>query len=924
MRHRFWLFLAFSVYCGLASPLNATAQLPVTQLNTVFPPGGQQGSEFDVAVVDGTDLDELSGLVFNHPGIQQMLTPDPLTNPKTFRVKIAPEVPAGYYSIRAQGRFGVSNARMFRIDQAPAQTEQALSEQKLTPNNVVYGTIESARQVDTFQVDLPAGASVGLTVDSLALDSPMRPCLEVYSPAGRRVAFSRRVAEQDPRLNVTTAEAGPYSIRVFDQLFQGSKSHVYRLEISDTFVPVEIAPGAGPLDAMPPTLVWHSPGNIESDRQIQPEQLQSMATVLPGFLSPRRSYEALKTVTHPFSPNQSTLAAIAQTPIACVDEQEPNNEFAADRAIALPVHIRGRFQTGNDIDRYAVPIVKGTTISLEVFAERDGSLLDPVVTAEQVVTAADGKQTVKAVKLDEDLKTNLLPQIFDTISDDVSLLWTADTDCLLRITVQNRYSTSQALSQQAYRLVVKQAQPHFRVIALALPHVTGKQTADTPAGCVLRRNGTAQVTVLLHRLEGFSQGVTIKAERTPPGVQIPPVVIPPGQSQAVVVMHADSEAAVGMSELTLLATPRPDDGTAQPVQVGTVVSKGDQIYPAVSRLGHSLVVSVVDDILPVRARPENPPPVAHVCPTQTIAIPVTIERNNGFADKVTLTVTGIDKKSKAQIVNATADGKTTEQTAVLLKLPADSPPGWYSCQVEFATKVSHSRNPEAIERAEARLKRLTEEEQQRKQTIAELQNSLKELEAQIAAATAGPASETTEEKPGEEVDSQNGIADLQAARKQQAAELQRIENRLKEVTAAIKPQQEAIAKLKKTFAPKPIDHAGVLKSFAFQIHEAAVRLKAEPTSVAVEPGGVVKIKASIERKNNFAGPVRLVLVAPPWKPEWTMTPVMLPVGQETADLEITIPADAAKEKQTGYLLRAEFTDKNQPLGVDVPLTIEVR
>src|SRR5947207_86836 len=46
----------------------ALAQLPGTQLTTVFPPGGKQGTSVDVKIT-GVDLDELERLFFSHPGL---------------------------------------------------------------------------------------------------------------------------------------------------------------------------------------------------------------------------------------------------------------------------------------------------------------------------------------------------------------------------------------------------------------------------------------------------------------------------------------------------------------------------------------------------------------------------------------------------------------------------------------------------------------------------------------------------------------------------------------------------------------------------------------------------------------------------------------------------------------------------------------
>ena len=48
---------------------DSRAQLPSTRLSAVFPPGGQVGTTVDVTLTSGLELEEISKLLFNHPGI---------------------------------------------------------------------------------------------------------------------------------------------------------------------------------------------------------------------------------------------------------------------------------------------------------------------------------------------------------------------------------------------------------------------------------------------------------------------------------------------------------------------------------------------------------------------------------------------------------------------------------------------------------------------------------------------------------------------------------------------------------------------------------------------------------------------------------------------------------------------------------------
>jgi len=65
MPRRISSFLFLLILVGQGSLL---AQLPLTRLLTVFPPGGKAGSQFE-AVLTGVDLDEANQLHFSHTGI---------------------------------------------------------------------------------------------------------------------------------------------------------------------------------------------------------------------------------------------------------------------------------------------------------------------------------------------------------------------------------------------------------------------------------------------------------------------------------------------------------------------------------------------------------------------------------------------------------------------------------------------------------------------------------------------------------------------------------------------------------------------------------------------------------------------------------------------------------------------------------------
>src|SRR5215510_4631274 len=106
---------ALILIAALAAPLSSRAQLPLTRLTMLFPPGGQAGTTFEV-VATATDLDETNHLYFSHTNItakQRVSEKTGEPDPNRFLVTIGAQVPPGSYEARVVSRFGASNPRAF-------------------------------------------------------------------------------------------------------------------------------------------------------------------------------------------------------------------------------------------------------------------------------------------------------------------------------------------------------------------------------------------------------------------------------------------------------------------------------------------------------------------------------------------------------------------------------------------------------------------------------------------------------------------------------------------------------------------------------------------------------------------------------------------------------------------------------------------
>ncbi|MBL4883708.1 MAG: hypothetical protein JKY95_04105, partial [Planctomycetaceae bacterium] len=491
-------FLGKSLVCllvVLTHSVSVWAQLPVAQLRSIFPPGGQAGHEVKFSIVEGTDLDEISNVIFNHPGIQLQGKLDPLTSPMAFTVKIAADVPPGYYSVRVQSRYGVSNPRMFRVDSLPVKAIVEADLKKQSPlasdvNSVIYSRCEAANDIDEYSFNLAANKTYNLQLDSLSIDSLMSSVVEIYQPNGRRLVYRRQVEREDPRVLFTSSEAGTYRVKVYDFLYKGAASYGYRLSLTDSINPSSLNPPML-LEAKQQTvkgLNQHAvtansnPGLadlIVADYNLQPSQPMA-TTAISGYVSPRRTlYQLLQarlpTVNHG---NELRTISVAKHPI--IAEVEPNNTGEKPQKVSVPSEIYGRFLKPGDVDVYTFQAKKGEKLWLQVFSERDGQSLDPYLKLEQITKDAKGVETVKAIAIPDDVATNLYPNVFDTLTDDIDYLLTAAADATFRVTVSHRYHFAATNRLDHYRLRISAPQPTFRAVAMVLPNITGALTADTP------------------------------------------------------------------------------------------------------------------------------------------------------------------------------------------------------------------------------------------------------------------------------------------------------------------------------------------------------------------------------------------------------------------------------------------------------------
>jgi hypothetical protein len=658
------------------------AQLPHARLDRAYPLGGAAGSDVVVEIV-GQDLDAET-LHFDHPGFKSKRL-----EPNKFRVCIAADVPEATYELRAVGKFGVSNSRLFAVSRgmtevAEKEPNDAPEQAQAVPLNAVINGKSDGNGDDYFRFPLKAGQRVVIDCWGYRLDSMLRAALVVSSADGKELVRSRPYhALTDPLVDFVAPADGDYLVRLHDTTYSGDLP--YRLVVStrphiESVFPPAVVPGEKteltvygrnlpggkpapewtlldrPLEAV--KLSWAAPKEAAGLGRFDfREHPAGAASVSLRGLQP-----ALSELEKALSP-----ATLIVAPHPVIREQEPNDTPQKAQRLALPATVCGRLDRPGDADWYTFTAKAGESFAIDLHCERlgrPGDLFGVVINekGEEVANIDD-----HGINVDSLTQYNRDPQG----------VFTAPADGKYRLLIQDRYRSGGA--RFIYVFSIGKPRPDFSPIAF---HASNPE----PTCPLVRQGGSTHCELCLNRLN-FSGPVVVEAKDLPAGVTFAPVHVSPQTETAPLVFTAAADAPQWSGPVRLVAWAMIDGKRVERPVCWAERRLNNPNSP--SRLCRQLCLAV---------RPGAPYAIkmpvgsVKVAAGGSVSVTASVERMGDFKGKVQLNDLMLPPGFAVGAVEA-AEGKNAAQ--LKLTVADNVPAGSYTVVVRGDAQVPFRRDPKA-------------------------------------------------------------------------------------------------------------------------------------------------------------------------------------------------------------------------------------
>ncbi len=644
-----------------AQPPPAKPNPAAPVLKPVAPFGVQRGTAVDL-VLTGQNLAEPTALWTDFPC--KTTIPPENNNGKDpakllVHLEVPKDAPMGFHALRLATAKGLSDLRIFCVDDLPQLPQKADNHtretaQPLTPPCVVFGQTTNEAN-DYYKITVAAGQRLSFEVLGRRLGAAIDPQLTLFDArTGRELKGGHNNdapgLQTDARLTYTFKEAGDILVELRDVGYKGGEDYFYRLRIGDfpcatTPLPLAIKRGAK-------TTVKFAGPNVDG---VAPVEVAAPSD--PGV-------QALWVAPRGANGLYGWPVSLAVSDLPEATEQEPNNEPAKANRVALPSAVTGRFEQKGDLDYYVFAAKKGTRYIVE------GQTHDLHSPTEVYLTLRDAKNN--QIQASDPMKE---PRLDFTAAADGDYFVTAE---------QLQYWAG---PDEVYRLTFETYQPGFD---LSL----GLDRYDAAA------NGSFALPILAVRRD-YAGPIDVSVVG-PPGVtgqvQIPTGQPPqPNQPGATLTVNVGPDVPVG--PLTFLIQGKAKingTDTTEYARVRAAVSQSLSGLPVPPRQLWTAVGLSVTEKAPftLAAKFEaSSTPLG-----KTADLTITAVRAPGFTEEIALTATGLPPNVAPALKNIPANMK---EVKVQLNVAANAAPGAYP--ITLTGKAKHNNQDFSVNAAPANL-----------------------------------------------------------------------------------------------------------------------------------------------------------------------------------------------------------------------------
>jgi len=494
-----------------------THELPhrLPRLISVFPQGSRPDATVHAEIL-GEFLDRASSVMFLDGSISGKII-DVHPTSLSLELSVGARATNGPHYFRVVSPRGASNVLLFRVGDLIHVTEQepnsTFAEANIVePPVTINGRLNADGDFDFYRFRAEAGQTWIFDLRAARNGNGLDAALILLDEQAREITRNEDYFIWDPFIEYKFERSGTYTLVVQPTHTQLDPNFAYQLDIRtaphlETLSPISMTPGAR-LEA-----TLYGAGLLDKSARLLFTRDGLVAAGFSGRILETRDSSALIHIEVPDSARAGAYQLAMVTSTGCSDTAT----FLVDRTpvykgggmIQPPVSITGTAHY-RDPERFRFEAKKGQALVFEVRAHRFGSPVDSVLR----IFDEKGKQL--AVNDDADF-----PGVAD--NKDSRVFHTFDADGVYELEMRNLVRVTG--ENFPYQLLVYPPTPRANVML----------ASDQP---YVDADGSGVIKVTAERLFGFDGPVELSVTGLPEGVSADATVIPPGQTNASIPLHA--------------------------------------------------------------------------------------------------------------------------------------------------------------------------------------------------------------------------------------------------------------------------------------------------------------------------------------------------------------------------------------------------